>query len=217
MLQIMDELQNQKPISPIQAPKEKNEKKKSESFWDWKEWGKLALVAVFIVIPFRLYIAQPFIVDGASMDPTFNTGQYLIVDELSYRFETPQRGSVLIFKYPLDPSKYFIKRIIGLPGETVNIKDGIVTIINKENPKGFVLNEPYIKLPKKDSSTYTLSSDEYWVMGDNRLGSADSRMWGPVPRENFIGQPIVRFWPFNIWPGTEIGKYTATTTNVQTN
>lgn len=201
MLQIMDELQ-----------------KKKESFWgDWQEWLKLGIIAVFIVIPFRMFIAQPFIVDGASMDPTFRTGQYLIVDEVTYRFEAPQRGSVLIFKYPKDPSKYFIKRIIGLPGETVNIKDGVVTIINGANPKGFSINEPYIKLPKTDNSSFILSMDEYWVMGDNRAGSADSRMWGPVPRENFIGRPIVRLWPFNIWPGDEIKQDSVTTTNVKTN
>ena len=191
--------------------------KKGGSFWDLKEWGKLALVAVFIVIPFRMYIAQPFIVDGASMDPTFRTGQYLIVDELSYNFRSPQRGSVLIFKYPKDPSKYFIKRIIGLPGETVNINEGVVTIINSSNPKGFSLDEPYIKLPKKDTSSYTLGQKEYFVMGDNRFGSADSRLWGPVPRANFVGRPVVRFWPFNIWPGDEIWQDTSSTANVQTN
>jgi signal peptidase I len=182
----------------------------------WKELGKLLIIAIIVVVPFRLYIAQPFIVDGASMDPTFATGQYLIVDELSYHFEIPKRESVLIFRYPKDPSKYFIKRIIGLPGETVNIKDGVVTIINQENPNGFVLNEPYIKLPKQDTSSYTLGMGEYWVMGDNRLGSADSRMWGPVPRANFIGRPILRLWPPTIWPGDETSLLKPRD-NVQTN
>src|SRR3954469_7904676 len=116
--------------------------KKNETKEFWKELIKLLVIAAVIVIPFRLYIAQPFIVDGASMDPTFRTGQYLIVDELTYHFKTPERGSVLIFKFPKDESKYFIKRIIGLPGETVSIKSGVVTIANSENPKGFVLNEP---------------------------------------------------------------------------
>jgi signal peptidase I len=166
-----------------------------------KEILKLIVVAAIIIIPFRLYIAQPFIVDGASMDPTFATGQYLIVDELSYHFETPPRGSVMIFKYPLDTTKYFIKRVIGLPGETVSIKDGVVTIINSANPKGFVLDEPYVKLPKDDTSTYTLSAGNYFVMGDNRFGSDDSRIWGPVPQKDIIGRPIIRLWPFNLWPG----------------
>ena len=185
MLQIMDELQQTKT-------------EKKESFLgDWNEWLKLALIAVFIVIPFRLYIAQPFIVDGASMDPTFKDGQYLIVDEISYRFNLPERGSVLIFKYPKDPSKYFIKRIIGLPGETVNVKDGKVTIVNNDNPKGFTLNEPYIKLPKIDNSSYTLSASEYWVMGDNRAGSADSRIWGPLKRDMISGRAWLRLLPID--------------------
>ncbi|MFZ2048786.1 MAG: signal peptidase I [Minisyncoccia bacterium] len=205
MLEIMDELQATKT-------------EKKESFWgDWNEWLKLGLIAVFIVIPFRIYIAQPFIVDGPSMSPTFMTSQYLIVDEVSYRFTTPERGSVLIFKYPKDPSKYFIKRIIGLPGETVNIKNGQVSIINKDYPKGFTLKEFYVKFEKVDNYSYTLSNNEYWVMGDNRAESADSRMWGPVPRENFIGRPVIRLWPFNIWPGRETEADKATTTNVQTN
>ncbi|CAN5127938.1 signal peptidase I [soil metagenome] len=172
---------------------------KKTSFW--KELFKLLLLAVFVVIPFRLYIAQPFIVDGASMDPTFRTGQYLIVDELTYHFTTPARGSVLIFKYPKDPSKYFIKRIIGLPGETVVLKDGAVTIKNPAQPQGFALNEPYVIYSKPDTNEYVLGPDEYFVMGDNRLGSSDSRVWGPVPKANIIGRPFVRFLPPTVWPG----------------
>ena len=167
----------------------------------WSELVKLLLLAVFIIIPFRMFVAQPFIVDGASMDPTFKDKQYLIVDELTYRFTEPERGSVLIFKYPNDPSKYFIKRIIGLPGETIKVNQGQVTITNSAHPDGFTLTEPYVVFKKVDSSTFILSKDEYFVMGDNRLGSADSRMWGPVPRANFIGRPILRVWPTSVWPG----------------
>lgn len=173
--------------------------KKSESFW--RELAKLLLLALVVVIPFRLFIAQPFIVDGASMDPTFHTGQYLIVDELTYHFKNPERGSVLIFKYPKDPKKYFIKRVIGLPGETVNIKNGVVTIINSEYPQGLVLDEPYVKYAKKEDTSYTLGESEYFVLGDNRIGSADSRVWGPVPEDNIIGRPIIRFYPPGLWPG----------------
>lgn len=166
-----------------------------------KELLKFIVIAAVVVIPFRIFIAQPFIVDGASMDPTFATGQYLIVDELTYHFQTPARGSVMIFKYPLDTSRYFIKRVIGLPGETVNIKNGTVTIVNAANPKGFVLDEPYVKLPKDDTSSYRLTAENYFVMGDNRFGSDDSRIWGPVPTKDIIGRPIIRFWPLSIWPG----------------
>lgn len=168
----------------------------------WLDLVKLILLSLVIVIPFRLYIAQPFIVDGASMDPTFENGQYLIVDELTYHFRNPERGSVLIFRYPRNPNKYFIKRVIGLPGETVEIKGGEVTIKNLWNPKGFTLDEPYVKFTKSDDINYILGENEYFVMGDNRLGSADSRIWGPVPKEDIIGRPIIRFIPFDIWPGT---------------
>lgn len=181
------------------TPQENQEKQSNF----WRELVKLLVVAIVIVVPFRLFIAQPFIVEGASMDPTFATGQYLIVDELSYHFENPARLSILIFKYPKDPSKYFIKRVIGLPGETVVIKDGKVTIINQDNPKGFTLDEPYIAYRKSDSGTYTLGQGEYFVMGDNRLGSADSRLWGPVPQANIIGRPILRLWPPALLPGQE--------------
>lgn len=166
----------------------------------WKELVKLILLSLVIVVPFRFYIAQPFIVDGTSMAPTYETGDYLIVDELSYRFKTPERGSIVIFEHPRD-SKTLIKRIIGLPGETVTITDGLVTIINSEYPEGFALDEPYVKLFRKDSSTRTLGVDEYFVLGDNRAASSDSRIWGPVPKENIIGRPIIRLLPPALFPG----------------
>ena len=172
----------------------------------WLELGKLIVLSIIIVIPFRLFIAQPFIVDGASMDPTFKNGQYLIVDEISYRFNNPERGSVLIFRYPRDPSKFFIKRVIGLPNETIEITEGIVTIKNAENPEGIILNEPYVKFSKQDNFNFTLQKNEFFVMGDNRLNSADSRIWGPVPREDVVGRPIVRFYPFDFFPGQAIVK-----------
>lgn len=167
----------------------------------WKELVKLVLLSLLIVVPFRLYIAQPFIVEGASMDPTFETGDYLIVDELTYRFRTPERGSILIFKYPKDPRKSFIKRVIGLPREKIRISDGEITITNVEYPEGFILNEPYVELSKLDSSDYILGAGEYFVLGDNRLASADSRIWGPVPEKNIVGRPIIRFFPPALFPG----------------
>jgi signal peptidase I len=167
----------------------------------WKELVKLILIAVVVVVPFRLYVAQPFIVDGLSMYPTFNNGHYLIIDEISYRFKTPERGSVIVFKPPRDPGKYFIKRVIGLPGETVRIENGQVTIINAENPDGFTLDEPYVELTKEDNMSFILSDGEYFVMGDNRSQSADSRIWGAVPEANIIGRPIIRFFPPTLFPG----------------
>ena len=173
----------------------------TKSFWNFQEIVNLVFTVLLVVLPIRMILAQPFLVDGASMYPTFKNSEYLIVDELSYLFKTPERGSVIVFHYPKDPSRDFIKRVIGLPGETLKIKDGVVTIINAENPQGLKLDEPYIKLPKEETLAYTLGEDEYYVMGDNRAQSADSRFWGPLPKSYIIGRPILRAYPFGVWPG----------------
>jgi signal peptidase I len=169
----------------------------------WKEIVKFTFITLVVVIPFRIYIAQPFIVSGASMDPTFYDGEYLIVDQVSKRIEPPERESVVIFRYPEDKSKFFIKRVIGLPDETVQIHDGIVTIFNEDYPQdstdGLTLDEPYVADDNKkdDDMIITLSEDEYFVMGDNRLGSFDSRAWGPVPKNLIVGRPVVRLLPID--------------------
>ena len=166
---------------------------------------KFAILALIIVVPFRLFIAQPFIVNGASMDPTFKTNQYLIVDQLSYHFEQPERGDVVVFRYPNDPSKFFIKRIIGLPGEVVELANGSTTIIDPTTNERTLLEEPYLKTDRTDDHlSITLSSDEYFVMGDNRSASSDSRVWGPVPRKNIVGKTFLRLLPLQqlgLYPG----------------
>jgi len=154
-------------------------------------------IAVIVVFPIRMWIAQPFVVNGGSMDSTFTDGEYLIVDELSYRFNEPQRGDVLIFKYPQDTSKFFIKRLIGLPGETITVKNDVVTITNTEHPQGVVLNEPYIHSESFLNRTMTLGADEYFVMGDNRGVSSDSRVWGPLPKRDVVGRPFIRLLPLS--------------------
>jgi len=166
---------------------------------------KFAVLALIIVIPFRLFIAQPFIVSGASMSPTFETGQYLIVDQVSYYFEEPQRGDVVIFRYPNDHSKYFIKRIVGLPGEVVQLENGNTTIIEPGTNVESVLNEEYLVTDKTDDHlTITLSSNEFFVMGDNRGASSDSRMWGPIKRDEIVGRALMRLLPISdasLFPG----------------
>lgn len=173
---------------------EKSEKNKTGLL---KEVLRYALFALLVVVPIRTWIAQPFIVNGASMDNTFKDGQYLIVDEISYRFKDPERGDVLVFKYPQDPSKYFIKRIIGLPGEKVIVKNDLVTIENKEHPEGMALSEPYTGSRTLGSSSLILGADEYFVMGDNRIVSLDSRVWGALPKENIVGRPVLRLLPLS--------------------
>ncbi len=166
---------------------------------------RFILIALIIVVPVRLFIAQPFIVSGASMDPTFQNGQYLIVDELSYNLGNPTRGDVAIFKYPKNPKQYFIKRVVGLPGETVHIDEqGKVSITNTEGKLVTNLEEPYIKYPLGGYLERTLGADEYFMMGDNRAGSFDSRAWGPVARNLIVGKPFLRLFPFttlNVLPG----------------
>ncbi len=164
-----------------------------EIFW---ETLRYAVVAALIIIPIRTFVAQPFVVSGNSMFPTFHNGEYLIVNELAKYKGIYNRGDVVILRYPNDPSKYFIKRVIGLPGETVTIVRGTVTITGPTHPTPIVLDEPYVKNPKLDSSSRTLSNEEYFVMGDNRAQSSDSRVWGPVPQRLMDGKPLVRLFPF---------------------
>ncbi len=200
--------------------------KKSETFKNLlKEVGYIIVLSLVIVLPIRTFIAQPYIVSGASMDNTFQNGNYLIIDEISYRFEEPKRGEVLVFKVPpkglelqrlpLTKTVYYIKRIIGLPGETVEINKDVVKIYNKENPDGKVLVEPYIYIdPTAKNSLLdlklkvTLKDGEYFVMGDNRHNSSDSRYWGVLPKENIVGRTILRLFPFN-----EITLHTGEYTN----
>lgn len=193
--------------TPSASAKSSGETKKKAT---WKEILKeifiFVIIAFGIVLPFRLYIAEPYLVDGRSMDPTFATGDYLIVDKLSYEIGTPQRNTVVVFKYPNDPSKTFIKRIIGLPGETIIIKDDVVTIKNKENLDGFVVDGTYVTHHSTGSYEKTLGADEYYVLGDNRAESFDSRYWGPLQKKYILGKPVLRLFPIGkigVLPGND--------------
>lgn len=157
------------------------------------EFIKVVIISVVIVLPIRTYVAQPFIVSGASMEPNFDDGEYLIVDELTYQFREPQRGEVIVFRYPLNPSNFFIKRIVGLSRESVNIKSGKISIDGK------LLAEPYLdpKLETTPEINVTLKNGEYFVLGDNRPHSSDSRFWGVLPKDKIMGRALLRLWPIN--------------------
>lgn len=157
------------------------------------EFAKIAFVALVIVLPMRLFVFQPFLVSGNSMEPNFHHGDYLIVDELSYRFRDPQRGDTIILKYPNNPSQRFIKRIIGLPGETVRVQDGKVFI--QKGGETAALDES-LYLPAEESTSGNLSmalkENEYFVLGDNRRFSADSRSWGTLPAKDIVGRVLIK-------------------------
>jgi len=173
------------------------------------ELARFVIIAVLIVVPIRLFIAQPFIVSGSSMVPTFEDKNYLIVDEISYKLNDPKRGDVVIFRYPNDPKKYFIKRIIGLPNETIDVEEGAITITNETYKEGLVLEEPYVAKQAPGKTHFELKDEEYFVMGDNRNASSDSRYWGALPKKNIVGRAWLRLWPLNhidVFPG----KYTQT-------
>lgn len=156
------------------------------------------VLTIALVMLVRMYIAKPFIVQGASMDPTFASWHYLIIDELSYNFlRAPERGEVVVFRYPDDPSKHFIKRIIGLPGETVEI-DGEAVYISNSTEQNFKLTEPYVIFEHRSENhlIVTLAEDEYYVLGDNRAESADSRFFGPLKEHLLVGRAWIRLFPF---------------------
>ena len=159
------------------------------------ELFKIALIALVIVLPIRYFLFQPFIVKGESMAPNFESGDYLIVDEISYRLSNPQRGDVVVFDFPKDTSQRFIKRVIGLPGETVNVVGGKVEII--KDGKITILEEKYLpdNLKTIGEIKITFKEKEYFVLGDNRDYSYDSRAWGVVPQKDLVGKAFLRLFP----------------------
>jgi signal peptidase I len=157
---------------------------------------QIAGLALAIILPVRYFLVQPFVVAGVSMQPNFQDGEYLIIDELTYRFREPERGEIVVFHPPSnDEKQFYIKRVIGLPGETVEVSDGKITIFNTEHPNGFVLSEGYLDDYTPGRDRETLGDNQYYVMGDNRDASFDSRAFGPVTRDSFIGKVWIRGLP----------------------
>lgn len=174
---------------------------KVKNFLDFSfETIRVVIVSLIIIFIVRSFVIQPFFVKGSSMMPNFHDGDYLIVNELSYEVGQPQRGDVVIFRYPGNPSEFFIKRVIGLPGETVEIRNNTITVYNDQHPDGFVLDESrYLakSVVTAGNVLQKLGDDEYYVLGDNRTASSDSRAWGVLERRYVIGKAWVRAWPFD--------------------
>jgi len=201
---------NQPQLSQQQEP----EKKKEKGISFFAELVKIVFLALLIIVPIRTFIFQPFFVQGASMEPSFHDGEYLIINELGYKktvvaagekefftvepFKDLVRGDPVVFRYPRNPRQFFIKRIVGLPGETVHVKNGKVTIINENNPRGLVLDESeYLSshVETMGSREFSLGENEYVVLGDNRSHSSDSRTWGPLAGDLIVGKVLLRAWP----------------------
>lgn len=181
-----------------------NTKETLSLFW---EVLKIIIIALIIVIPIRYFLFQPFLVKGKSMEPNFQNGNYLIVDEISYKLREPQRGEVIVFKYPKDPSQRYIKRIIGLPFEEIEIKNGDIFI--SKDGKSHILNESEY-LPSVYTSGKTkifLKENQYFVLGDNRFASSDSRRWGKLEQNFIIGKVFLKALPFNSFKKIQIPAY----------
>jgi len=164
-----------------------------------KEILKILVVSLLIIVPIRLYLFQPFIVEGDSMLPNFHNREYLLVDEISYRFRDIKRGEVVIFHPPENPKTYYIKRVIGLPGEGVELKGGKIYIYNNDHPTGQLLPESEYLLNSsvRETAQVDLRANEYYVLGDNRNNSSDSRVFGAVAFDHIRGRAWIRAFPFN--------------------
>lgn len=167
---------------------------------------KIVILAAITILFVRHFLFKPFYVHGQSMESTFFQHEYLIIDELSYRFVDPKRGDIVVFESPTEPGEFYIKRVIGLPGERIKIEDNKVIIYNEAHPQGIVLDEPYLDadIETDGSRNVTIGENHYYVLGDNREASFDSRRFGQIEREAIVG----RTW-FRGYPLTRIGTFSA--------
>lgn len=160
------------------------------------EVTKVVVISLAIIIPVRYFLIQPFYVKGTSMEPNFHQYEYLIIDEISYRFHEPERGDVVVLRNPQQPSQFFIKRVIGLPGEHVEIKNYDVFIDGEQLDESAYLDS---SVETWGSEDLVLGDDEYYMMGDNRPASLDSRVFKAIDKSEMIGRTWVRAWPLKKW------------------
>jgi signal peptidase I len=196
-----EQLENIKEVEPQDLNIDRFSHDQESKYLVWaKKFGllvfevvKVVLISLAIILPVRMFLIQPFYVEGASMEPNFYDKEYLIIDEISYRFNEPQRGDVVVFRNPRDTRQYYIKRMIGLPGESIEIKSGTVFVDGEE-----LAEDAYIEdLSSKSVAPLELSEDEYFVLGDNRLVSQDSRSFGKLDKKYIIGKVWFRGWPID--------------------
>lgn len=195
------ELETEAVASEVVSEKEQSFLQKAS--WFVLELIKLAIIAGITIGLVRYFLFKPFYVKGQSMEPNFEEKDYLIIDEITYRFREPERGEVVVFKAPVNNSDYYLKRIVGLPGERVHIADNKVIVYNKENPQGVAVEENYLSKETTGAVTEQLGADEYFVLGDNRDASYDSRRFGSIKRKDIVGRTWLRGWPI-----TRISKFT---------
>lgn len=159
------------------------------------EFLKIIVLAGITIFLVRYFLFKPFIVKGESMEPNYSPKDYLIIDELSYRFREPDRGEVIVFRAPVGAKDFYLKRVLALPGERVKVEDEKVIVFNEDHPQGVVVEESYVFEPTPGSVSYNLTQEEYFVMGDNRDASFDSRKFGPITSNDIVGRTWLRGWP----------------------
>jgi signal peptidase I len=163
---------------------------------NWKRFALdiLETLVLAVVLYFGINAVSARVrVDGFSMRPTLQDGEYILVNKLAYKFSEPVRGDIVVFVFPVNPEEDLIKRIIGVPGDTITIQDGMLTV------NGVVVDEPYINAPPAYNGTWQVPKGELFVLGDNRNDSRDSHQWGLLPIENVIGRAVLIYWPPEEW------------------
>lgn len=165
-----------------------------------REWLEAIVIALIMALVIRAFVVQAFKIPSGSMYPTLKIGDRLFVNKFIYRFRDPQRWDIIVFKYPEDPSKDFIKRLIGLPGETIEIRNGLLLVNGiKQFLPNEILGNVYYNTEEGDygaiNQKIVVPPDHYYVLGDNSGNSRDSRMWGFVSKKELVGRAFVRWWP----------------------
>lgn len=204
-----DKLELETEIVDSEVVSEKEQGFLQKTGWFVLELIKLAIIAGITIGLVRYFLFKPFYVKGQSMEPNYEEKDYLIIDELTYRFRGPERGEVVVFKAPINNGDYYLKRIVGLPGERVRISDNKVIVYNQQNPQGVVVEENYLSVDTSGAITQQLGADEYFVLGDNRNASYDSRRFGPIKIKDIVGRTWLRGWPL-----TRVSKFSAPSYNL---